>query len=419
MRLLRLFVVIGLVGSLYASTAQSQDAEWGLLNDSLGVTAWHQAGYVGTGVKVGIIDVGFGSITTLTDQAIFPPESDLTEINASSILHGTWVYEVLAHIAPQATYYLFPLNAGGRNLAQAVDWMIANGVQVVNYSASTVDIPLDGTNYQAQQMGRMADANIVVVTSAGNQGVSYIADTFRDHNNDGWHEFAGGYATLWANPLITARFGETHLRWEDVYTSAQIDLDLYILGGNGDALLDASTDVQKGRSADWPYEDAFYPMTAGIPFYIGVRAKHVGTIPEGTPFYIYADHAQLSQEYITWQGSITAPSDSPKVLAVGAIESDQQLWWRSSHGPTWDGRIKPDVVAPTRLTITSSTAPFTGTSASSPIVAGLMVLIRERLPTLTETEARQWLLNYAQDLGETGPDNLYGYGVVWLPAPTE
>lgn len=418
MRLLQLLIAAPLIAQAWFANPSAQ-TEWQAIRESLGVAAWHQAEYRGQGVNIGIIDVGFAGIAEYAPDAQSPAHSPIETLNTGPSAHGTWVYEVLAQIAPDADYFLFALDPNGRNLTQAVDFMLANQVQVVNYSASTLDIPLDGTNFQAQQMGRLADANIVVVTSAGNHGVGYLADTFRDHNNDGWHEFEGGYAALWANPLINASFGETHLRWQDDYTSAQLDLDLYILTPGGEALWDASTDVQKGRSADWPYEDAFYPITAGQPFSIAIRAKHVGSVPEGTPFYLYADQTQLDPDYASPLGSLTAPADSPKVLAVGAIDADWELWWRSSRGPTWDGRIKPDIVSFTGLPLTSLGDYFIGTSASSPLVAGMVALVRQRWPALTEAEVRHWLLEHPQDLGDPGPDNLFGYGAAWLPAPVE
>ncbi len=55
------------------------------------------------------------------------------------------------------------------------------------------------------------------------------------------------------------------------------------------------------------------------------------------------------------EGTVLSPAQGKNVVAVGASESGGEasdgrdpgtVWYRSSKGPTIDGRIKPDVVAP-------------------------------------------------------------------------
>jgi serine protease AprX len=71
---------------------------------------------------------------------------------------------------------------------------------------------------------------------------------------------------------------------------------------------------------------------------------------------------------------ITAPADADGILAVGAVDSTIKVAGFSSHGPTYDGRVKPNVSAMGVRTY----YPFSddkidrgnGTSYSSPIIAG-------------------------------------------------
>ena len=42
---------------------------------------------------------------------------------------------------------------------------------------------------------------------------------------------------------------------------------------------------------------------------------------------------------------IIAPADAYQVISVGAVDSNDELTWFSSRGPTADGRIKPEVCA--------------------------------------------------------------------------
>ncbi|MCC7232573.1 MAG: S8 family serine peptidase [Bacteroidia bacterium] len=106
----------------------------------------------------------------------------------------------------------------------------------------------------------------------------------------------------------------------------------------------------------------------------------------------------------------------------------------SSHGPTRDGRIKPDITATgewllscgtqSELNILSATEPdkvaagkkhkrSSGTSMSSPVVAGIGVLYFQKNPGATWQDFKTALLNCAQTDNWTGtslPDNAWGYG---------
>lgn len=380
-----------------------------------GIQAWHEAGFRGQGVRVGIIDRGFADIGQA--NVTFPDYIDPTTIENAYTNHGTLIYQVLYDLAPEAEYFLFQLSPNGKNISEAVDWMLMQQVDVVAYAVTVLEVPFNGDNHQSREMARLADGDVVVVVAAGNYGLSFVTDTYLDSDGDGWHEFQWGYESMWAAPIFTSQFGESHLRWQDVYTSAAIDLDLYVIDSDGQTVLEASTQLQKGGAADWPYEDSFYPTTSGIPIYVAVRAKVPGTIPDGTVFYLYVEETTLGDPDLL--GSITAPGDSARVLTVGAIEANEALWQRSSRGPTWDGRIKPDLVAPTRLQLAVDEPPFLGTSASTPIVAGAAVVVRQAYPDWTEQQIKTYLTQNAQDLGDTGADNLFGHGRLLLPAPPQ
>ncbi|ETW01406.1 hypothetical protein, variant 2 [Aphanomyces invadans] len=106
-------------------------------------------------------------------------------------------------------------------------------------------------------------------------------------------------------------------------------------------------------------------------------------------------------------GTITSPAGAKNALTVGAslssVESlqeslacptvfnPQSVASFSSQGPTSDGRLKPDVVAPGQILVsaqseasystvkTSRLCPLQGTSQSTPVVAGMAVLLHEWL----------------------------------------
>ncbi|MBX9851510.1 MAG: S8 family serine peptidase [Cytophagaceae bacterium] len=114
----------------------------------------------------------------------------------------------------------------------------------------------------------------------------------------------------------------------------------------------------------------------------------------------------------SWK-QILAPADGDSVLAVGAVTSLGNYASFSSRGPSYDGRIKPDVVAQGNSVVLASTAGGTffgsGTSFSAPMISGLAAGIWQAFPYLTNME----LLYYIQRSGSqyAHPDYKLGYGI--------
>ncbi len=118
----------------------------------------------------------------------------------------------------------------------------------------------------------------------------------------------------------------------------------------------------------------------------------------------------------SWQ-YITPPADGDSVIAVGAVTMNNNLWYNSSTGPTYDGRIKPDVVAmgvgvtvinPDR-TSDSKYLWVTGTSVACPQVAGICAMVLEAHPELGPMQVRDAVRETA-DRANT-KDNNYGWGL--------
>ncbi len=111
---------------------------------------------------------------------------------------------------------------------------------------------------------------------------------------------------------------------------------------------------------------------------------------------------------------IVTPADGDSVLAVGAVDMEGNLARFSSVGPTADGRIKPDLVAPgvkvwSADTRSSSYSYKEGTSFSTPLVAGAVALLLQVDSTLTPMEVRARLCSTGSQA--SSPDTLMGWGI--------
>jgi len=111
---------------------------------------------------------------------------------------------------------------------------------------------------------------------------------------------------------------------------------------------------------------------------------------------------------------IIAPADGDSVITVGAVDLQGKLAYFSSAGPTYDGRIKPDVVACGVGTYCASYrggyTTMSGTSLSTPLVAGVCALLLEAHPDWNPIQLREALWNTASQADH--PDTLMGYGIV-------
>jgi len=82
-------------------------------------------------------------------------------------------------------------------------------------------------------------------------------------------------------------------------------------------------------------------------------------------------------------GRLSAPADVDEVISVGAVDENRSIAHFSSSGPTFDGRLKPDLCAPgfsvpmphVYCPNRASYRTNSGTSFSAPIVAGISALI--------------------------------------------
>lgn len=110
---------------------------------------------------------------------------------------------------------------------------------------------------------------------------------------------------------------------------------------------------------------------------------------------------------------VGVPAEATNVLAVGAVRNDEVYATFSSIGPSFDGRVKPDVMAQGQASVVATTsgtiATADGTSFSGPIMAGMVTSFWSAVPNLTAVEVVQFVKESSDRF--TLPTNQYGYGI--------
>ena len=110
---------------------------------------------------------------------------------------------------------------------------------------------------------------------------------------------------------------------------------------------------------------------------------------------------------------ISAPADGDSVLAVGAAKPDGAAANFSSRGPSFDGRVKPNVMTQGQGTVITDLGDGiktgNGTSFASPVLAGMAACLWQTQPEATAWQVFQ-AIEQSASLFET-PNDSMGYGI--------
>ena len=105
------------------------------------------------------------------------------------------------------------------------------------------------------------------------------------------------------------------------------------------------------------------------------------------------------------------PAAIPDVVAVGATDLNGDLVSFSNHGP-WIDLAAPGTDIVSTALAQRGYAIGDGTSFSSPIVAGVALLVRAKNPSWTPAQIAARLTSSASDRGPDGIDDSYGHGLL-------
>jgi hypothetical protein len=387
-----------------------------------GADAWQAAGITGKGIKVGIIDTGFIDYApllgaaTVTARSFRADELIADSPTTADTVHGTACAEIVHEMAPDAALYLAATDTTGSFLA-AVQWLVADAhVAIITTSLGFYgDYPTDGSSELARAVDTAKAAGVFFVKSAGNFADNHYGATFTDSDRDGFHDFPGGTTKNGMAVRLTGDPFEIYLNWDD-WQRPHVNYNLYLVNNAGQEA--ARSDTDQARTGKPPVEHIMGSLPAGV---YTLKIKKVSArdpnlllnliIRGGTP-------AQTTPE-----GSITVPGDARGAVAVAAINvRTDGVESFSSHGPTLDGRAKPEIGAPDNVTSRAYASvgvmTFLGTSAAAPHLGGAAALYKQAVPDATPDAILAFLSQHAATpQGTERGTNITGSGRLVLGAP--
>ncbi len=386
---------------------------------TIGADKWHKAGITGKGVRIGILDMGFGGIMQNAGKALPPADQmksnvPLDELDQQEEVHGTACAMVVHGAAPDAELYIAQFDGSSReSWINAVQFLLDSKVQIINYSVGSAVGPRDGTFGESLAVDAIVkDSGVLWVNAAGNEAVDHTMFQYQD-NGKGLHAFSEKLAALPFVPF--APITTVVMNWNGNWGGKEkAEYDFRVLDKDGNEVVTAA-EAKKGRKNDFPFQATSFEATPKELYYLIVhkeKGNDDNLIDIFVPNAIFPDWAQVPDH------SVTVPGDSNSALTVGATGlTKDKIEIYSSQGPTNDDRIKPDITAPTGEVLPVYEDGFSGTSGAAPLVAGAAGLVLEKFPEMQAAEVRAFLLANVKDLGDKGPDPVFGEGRLALPDP--
>ena len=283
-------------------------------------------------------------------------------------------------------------------------------LHTLGYSGRAVTIAILDTGYRLAHVAFDSLRTRVIAerdfVNGDNQTEDDLSQDFPGQHNHGTETLSaiGGYAP---GELIGPAYGADYIlaKTETISFEQQVEEDWWVQAVEWADSLGADVISSSLGYIDW-YQYSDMDGQTAVTTQAAVAAASRG---------IVVVNAMGNEGQSSWQKMI-APADAEGIVTVGAVDSTGRRASFSSKGPTFDGRIKPDVVAmgvAVRAVNPASSDGYiriNGTSFSTPLTAGLVALLLEAQPDWTPAQILAALQTTASQ--STSPDTLIGYGVV-------
>lgn len=336
---------------------------------------------------------------------------------------------------------------------------------------------LDGTSLLSKAINSLSAKGVVFVSSGGNNGDVdfHIKKTFNGDTLKSLVEFYSyaAHNKMWGQS-ITA-WGEKNKEFEigfDVYNATKNKLyqgqfyshantmryvDSFIVIGTDTVFFNLS--MERANPNNLKPHARLRIKNKNTNLYIGLKSTassgtvHFWNVTEltndvgnwGMPFSAFTkgwtngDNRYAISEPATTESVITVAAHNYEFRRPNGVVTGGAIASFSSYGPTADGRMKPDISAP-GVNVSSSISSFTtnsytlsqkvnfngkdfpfarfsGTSMSSPTVAGVVALMLSANDKLSSEEVKKILIETAREDVNTGVlsangDTLWGHGKV-------
>lgn len=391
-----------------APTDQRADGDPAAATDGTSAIAFrelHARNVTGEGVRVGVVDpTGFDpSAPALAARVVETRSFDRGNAirNRGFNRHGTAAAETIATVAPDADLYLanFDTEAGFVN---AVDWMRERDVDVVVAPLNFYGKPDDGTSAVARAADRAVDDGIVFVAPTGNLARGHWEGRFEPSVN-GTHTFSDGEPRNRLTPAETSERVVLWLSWDRTHRHQDYDVVLYRRHDGDSERVATSSPFEEDRA---PNERVAVERRPGQYRYsvVGPANGSRARIEVVSPTHAF-EHARPA-------GSIAAPATADGVLAVGAYDVEGgRVAGFSSRGPTADGRVGVDLVAPGTFRAVEGTR-FVGSSSAATYVGGVVALLLSEAPGMTPVQVEETLEYTVVDVEAPGHSEQSGYGLL-------
>lgn len=388
------------------------------------------AGVTGLGVSVAVIDGGFLDYAT----AELPPNVTVRSFRSDGLTdvtaHGTACAEVLADMAPACDMNLLAVDSMV-DTENALEWCLANGVQLVSISLGYIDGPFDGLSRLDMTLDRMRASGILVVVAAGNFAQQHWAGEYVDADGNGFAEFDTADEVLTLPNVPAGAMVWVQLSWYETAgptggrsETTNRDYDLILIDSTGQQIA-RSAITQDGDDPPTEPLRAIVPAAANYSVKIMAVSSNIASGPTDK-FQLFSAYYAVEPTLQIPETSLSMPAEARGALTVAATRGVYPLALPpiidypvdtlepfSSQGPTVDGRTKPDMAGPDGVTTSIGARdpanpynPFFGTSAATPHVAGGAALLLSESGSRTPDQLQTVLMQLAAAQNEMTPITL-------------